>query len=132
MYLNFFVIPRKLGFVTSSDSGYVINNERYIPDVGFISIQRQPKPWREAYLNKAPDLAVEVISPTDEHSKVRAKVVNYLRAGTIVWLVDPDAKQIEVYMPNAAPFTLGLTDTLNGGTLLPEFSVAVSELFPEE
>jgi Uma2 family endonuclease len=120
----------KLGRITGADGGYVVAGERYIPDVAFISFARQPEPSHEAYNPNAPDLAVEVLSPTDDPANVRIKIVNYLRAGTTVWVVDAIKKQIEVYVPNQAPVTLTVEDTLDGGAVLPGFKLAVKEIFP--
>ncbi len=120
----------KLGRVTGADGGYIVAGERYIPDVAFISFARQPEPSHEAYNPNAPDLAVEVLSPTDDPASVRIKIVNYLRAGTIVWVVDAIKKQIEVYVPDHAPVTLTVEDTLEGGSVLPGFSLAVKDIFP--
>ncbi|MBI5666458.1 MAG: Uma2 family endonuclease [Chloroflexi bacterium] len=127
-----FVEQHDLGYVTGTDGGYRVSGERYIPDVAFVSKQRQPQPSREAYNPIAPDLAVEVLSPTNDESDMRFKVVNYLRAGTMVWVVNPDRKQVEVYAPNAAPRTIGIDGVLDGGEVLPGFTLAVKDIFPEE
>ncbi len=121
----------KLGRVTGADGGYIVSGERYIPDVAYISLVRQPQPSHEAYNPNPPDLAVEVLSPTDDPANLRIKVVNYLRAGTTVWVVDPIRKQIEVYVPGEAPQTLTAADTLKGDPALPGFAVPVHDLFPE-
>ncbi|GAB4521342.1 MAG: Uma2 family endonuclease [Anaerolineae bacterium] len=124
-----FVLEKDLGWVTGADGGYRVAGERYIPDVGFISKVRQPAISRAAYNPLAPDLAVEVLSPGNDAGDIRIKIVNYLRAGTTVWLVDPEAKQVEVYTPGEAPRTLYESDTLNGGAVLPGFTLAVKALF---
>jgi Uma2 family endonuclease len=120
---------RSTGRVTGADGGYIVMDERYIPDAAYISKARQPEPSRASYNPNAPDLAVEVLSPTNELAQMRVKVVNYLRAGTVVWVVDPDKKQVEVYVPNAAPVILDIDDTLDGSTLLPDLSIAVKDIF---
>ncbi|MGQ9889985.1 MAG: Uma2 family endonuclease [Aggregatilineales bacterium] len=89
--------------MTGADGGYVVGGERYIPDVAFISFTRQPEPSHAAYNPQPPDLAVEVLSPPDKAAVLRIKIVNYLRAGTAVWLVDPAQKTVEIYTPDAAP-----------------------------
>lgn len=129
--LMVFVKAKALGWVTGADGGYIVAGERYIPDVAFIALTRLPQPSHEAYNPNAPDLAVEVLSPTDQESKLRIKVVNYLRAGTTVWVVDPQQKLVEVFSPEQAPIILGLEDTLEGGQLLPDFSLPVKDIFPE-
>ncbi|MBZ0299633.1 MAG: Uma2 family endonuclease [Anaerolineae bacterium] len=129
--VSVFAKRKKLGRVTGADGGYIVSGERYIPDLAFISFARQPGPSHEAYNPNPPDLAVEVLSPTDEPANLRIKIVNYLRAGTVVWVVDPIRKQVEVYAPDQAPKTLTVEDTLDGGSVLPGFELAVQSIFPE-
>jgi Uma2 family endonuclease len=129
--MTVFVHEHKLGYVTGADGGYRVSGERYIPDAAFISKARQPEPSHEAYNPNPPDLAVEVLSPTNEADQIRIKIVNYLLAGTTVWLVDPDKKHVEVYVPNQSPITIGIDETLEGGTVLPGFKLPMREIFPE-
>jgi Uma2 family endonuclease len=78
----------------------------------------------------APDLAVEVLSPTDRMGDALAKISMYLQAGVqIVWLVDPSSQTVTVFQPDAAPATLRTGDTLDGGSVLPGFSLPVAEMF---
>ncbi len=126
-----FVRRHKLGRVTASDGGYCVAGERYIPDVGFVRREKQPKGLSVSYKPFAPDLAVEVLSPSDQERDVRIKVVNYLNEGTVVWIVDPvpERKRVEVYVPGEIVKILHLNDTLEGGSLLPGFSLPVREIF---
>lgn len=73
--IGMFVLSNDLGRVTGADGGYQVSGERYIPDVAFVSKAKQPEP---------PDLAVEVLLPTNDADDMRIKVVNYLRVGTVV------------------------------------------------
>jgi Uma2 family endonuclease len=130
--LTVFVRTHDLGYVTGADGGYRVSGERYIPDAAFISTARQPQPSHEAYNPNPPDLAVEVLSPTNDPGEMRVKIVNYLLAGTVLWVVDPDLKRVEVYVPGQTPKTLGIDDVLDGGNVLPGFSLAVRDIFPEE
>jgi Uma2 family endonuclease len=123
------VWQRGLGHVTGADGGYIVMGEKYIPDVAFISRSRQPEPCHDTYNPNSPDLAVEVLSPTNDTGDMRIKIVNYLRAGTTVWVVDPDRQQIEVYAPGQAPVMLGINDTLDGGNILPGFKLALKDIF---
>ena len=124
------VYQNNLGYVTGADGGYVIGDERYIPDVGFISHSRQPDPSQEAYNPNPPDLAIEVLSPTDEEKVIRLKVANYLMSHVTVWVIDPITKQVEIYRPNKPPQVLSGNDTLSDANILPDFAVEVSKLFP--
>ncbi|MFT4041111.1 MAG: Uma2 family endonuclease [Thermomicrobiales bacterium] len=78
----------------------------------------------------APDLAVDVISPSDRARDITAKVAMYQEAGvSLVWVVDPDPQTVTVFAPEQEPRTLGVSDELDGGEVLPEFRVAVAEFF---
>lgn len=72
-----------LGRVTGADGGYMVNGERYIPDAAFMSKVRQPVQPSDAYNPLAPDLAVEVLSPTNDPDEIRIKIANYMAAGTL-------------------------------------------------
>ena len=124
-----YVEDRNLGYVTGEAGGYQVGEHRYLPDVGFISKRRQPKPSHETFNPNPPDLAVEVLSPTDRPRKVRTKLETYKAAGTVVWLVDPEKQEIDVLIPGQPERTLHLDDTLDGGDVLPGFALAVRDIF---
>ena len=121
----------RLGYVTGADGGYIVAGERYIPDVGFISRQRQPEPCHDTWNPQAPDLAVEVLSPTDEERTLRIKVSNYLAAGTVVWVVDPNARTIEIHTPGQPVQVLIESDTLTAEGLFPGFALKLAEVFEQ-
>ncbi|MEM9951560.1 MAG: Uma2 family endonuclease [Chloroflexota bacterium] len=120
------------GHITGADGGYVIAGERYIPDVAYISSARQEKPSHEAYNSNHPDLAIEVMSPSDSDRNLRIKVANYLSVGTMVWVVRPDKKQIEVYVAGEKVRILNKKDKLDGGAVLKGFSLIVGDIFSED
>ena len=128
-YITLHVVANDLGHTTGADGGYKVQGERYIPDVGFISTERMPEMEISAYISVAPDLAVEVLSPTDSQRLMTVKIANYLAAGTTVWLVYPDEEAIEIYAPNQAVLRLEKTDTLVAGDILPNFELALEKLF---
>ncbi len=124
------VEDRNLGHVTGADGGYRVSGERYIPDAAFISYARQPElPASGGYNPNPPDLAVEVFSPSDSERKLATKVHNYVLAGTTVWVLYPDTQEIEVFVPGQPSKSLHIGDTLDGGALLPGFSVPLAEIF---
>lgn len=127
---NRYLEDHPIGYVTGEAGGYIMSNEFvFNPDVGYISKVRLPEePEREAPV--PPDLAVEVKSPTDSKRAMRRKAERYLELGTrVVWLVFPDEQEIEVYLPDEDVKTLRVGDTLDGGEVLPGFTLSVSELF---
>jgi Uma2 family endonuclease len=131
-----FVQPRKLGVVTGADGGYRLGpGTDLAPDVGFIRADRLPprsSPDYDRLVSGAPDLAVEVASPTQRRSALRRKAQRYLAAGTqLVWIVWPKHRQIEVWRPGDTQpaATLGVADSLDGGDVLPGFTYPVSDIF---
>ena len=106
------------------------------PDVAFVSYQRWPhsrKIPRTPAWEVTPDLAVEVVSPSNEAGKVLAKVREYFRAGVqVVWVVWPATEEVYVYESPTRIRVLERTDELEGGTLLPGFRLPVATLFEED
>ncbi len=119
-----------LGWVTGADGGYRVAGERYISDVAFISKARQPELPNVSYNPLPPDLAVEVLSPTNQSEPMRIKIANYLLDGVLVWLVDTAHQTVEVYTPGERVRKLGINDRLDGGSVLPGFSLAIKDVFP--
>ena len=126
-----FILFNRLGFTTGADGGYQIGSERYIPDFAFVSNKRQLTPSNEAYGSVPPDLAVEVLSPSNTPDEMAIKVDNYLRANTVVWIVNPDAQRVTVHRPDAPPKTFDISETLDGGSILPGFTLPVRDIFAE-
>jgi len=120
------------GHVTAPDDGYEIGEERYIPDVAFVSADRQSNSSHQAYNPNTPNLVVEVMFPTDTAKIIRMKVVGYLNAGVVVWVIQPEDKTVEVYVPGQAVQLLEEDDTLIDGDILPQFQISVKDIFPEQ
>lgn len=86
----------------------------------------------EAFLRTLPDFVVEVLSPSNTAREMEIKLAEYAKAGVaLVWYVDPDREVVDVYPKARAKgkSTLKAGDTLDGGTVLPGFSVSVAKLF---
>ncbi|MFT4041416.1 MAG: Uma2 family endonuclease [Thermomicrobiales bacterium] len=123
-----------LGDLYSADGGFVLFPDREtvrIPDVAFVRADRAPQGEAlDHFVRVPPDLAVEVMSAFDRAGEIAAKVVMYQEAGVpLVWLVDRWAKRVAVFALGQEPVTLGIGDELTGGDVLPEFRVAVAEVF---
>ena len=128
------VAPRRLGKVYGADGGFVLFAGQHtvrVPDVSFVRADRLPSLEAQVgFLRLAPDLAVEVVSPTDRKREVEAKVQMYLAAGVrLVWVVDPASRTVMVYAPDQAARHLGEEDQLDGGEVLPGFVTSVAALF---
>lgn len=126
-----FVRANKLGHVTGEAGGYMVGGERYAPDVAYISSAKQPELAREGYNPNPPDLAVEVISPTDDERPLRIKVANYLAVGVLVWVVYPITQEVEVFAPGQSVKIVTRDGTLDGGDVLPGFTLPVHTIFPD-
>jgi Uma2 family endonuclease len=121
----------EVGYVTGADGSYILApHYEFMPDVGYISKIRLPQaPACE--VQGPPDLAVEVKSPTEGKRALRQKAEDYLRFGTkMVWLIFPDEGRVEVYVADADVREFGLDDTLDGGDVLPGFTLPVKAIFP--
>lgn len=133
--LRRFVRPRRLGIITGPDGTLeLFPNLVRLPDVAFISWKRLPgrKVPKEAVPALAPDLAVEVLSKGNTRREMARKRKEYFEAGVrLVWIVDHVKRTVTVYT-SATELTI-LTDahTLDGGDVLPEFSVPVKDIFVE-
>ncbi len=127
-----YVVEHDLGDTTAAETGFVLfTNPDTVraPDVAFISKARRT-PLTGKYYRIAPDLVVEVVSPGDTAREIREKVADYLNAGTqLVWVVYPEVRLIDVYQPDHTIRTLNNDDVLDGGGVLPGFSVAVKSVF---
>ncbi|MFN3476891.1 MAG: Uma2 family endonuclease [Candidatus Methylomirabilales bacterium] len=129
-----YVEAHPLGVVCTAEAGFLLSSDPDMvraPDVAFVSKKRIPPEGEpDEFWPFAPDLAVEVVSPTDRWSDIEAKGEEYLQAGTgLVWVVDPKTKTVHAYRLPSEVQILHETDTLTGGEVLPGFQVAVAELF---
>ncbi|MDQ3549344.1 MAG: Uma2 family endonuclease [Chloroflexota bacterium] len=132
--LRVFVYPRKLGRVVGADGAYILARDPHtvrIPDVSFVRTDRlPPREDRRRFLELAPDLAVEVVSPSDSANAVHEKVLEYLGAGVqLVWVVHPIQRTVTVYSKGLVAHVLGDGDTLDGGDLLPGLTSTVTDIF---
>jgi Uma2 family endonuclease len=133
--LNNFVLPRQLGIV-AGEAGMLrlAAGLVRIPDISFISIDRFPnhKIPKTPMPALAPDLAVEVLSKGNTKAEMARKVREYFEAGTrLVWILDLKTKTVRVHTEPKTSQTLGLTDTLDGGDVLPGFRLDLRGLFSD-
>jgi Uma2 family endonuclease len=89
-----------------------------------------PREERRRFLELAPDLAVEVVSPADSANDVHEKVLQYLDVGVrLVWVVHPIRRTVTVYTGDRNARVLDENDSLDGGEVLPGFTLSVAEIF---
>ena len=127
--LNLHVRENQLGRVYSADTDFKLGDRLIKPDVAFVATARLPENKRQAS-PVAPDLAVEVVSPTDVQYRVIEKAFAYLDAGTrLVWVIEPIAKTVTVYRSQTDIKVLTYEDTLTGEDVVEGFSCQVAQLF---
>ena len=130
-YLWSFVAEHRLGIVYSN-SGFVLARGPDVllgPDVAFVRADRLP-PDDDQYPDLAPDLAVEIFSPSNTGSDVEDKIREYLAAGVpLLWLLDPRRRTVRVRAADGTERVLTEADELDGGDVLPGFRLPVARLF---
>ncbi len=129
-----YVRQKGLGKVLAAETGYKLSRDPdtvRAPDVSFVRQNRVPQgDAAKGFLELAPDLAVEVVSPNDRAGEVYEKVAEWLMAGTrLVWVVYPDTKTITVYRSLKDIEVLTTADTLQGEEVIPGFTCPVAEIF---
>ncbi|MDX1992311.1 MAG: Uma2 family endonuclease [bacterium] len=133
-HLGNHVDENDLGYVSGADGRFEIDaHNALIPDVGFVSKRRQPQ-LPDGPFTIAPDLAVEVVSPSDNIKAVQRKAKRFLMLGTtVVWIVYPDDQTIDVcrLLPDGSMSIqeFGFDDILDGDDGLPGFQLEVSKIF---
>lgn len=132
-FLDRYVRPRKLGWVLTGEVGiYIRRNPDTIraADVCFVSRQQVPERPRQGYLQIAPELVVQIISPRDTWEEVQTKLEDYFSIGIQrVWVVHPDQEYILVYRTSTDSTKIGKTQTLRGEGTLEGFNLSLAELF---
>ena len=134
--LFIFVESLGLGYVAAGDAGFVLERNpdgrdtvRGL-DIAFISRAKAPEPLPNTWVEVAPDLAIEIMSPSNTVGDTNLKIDQLLRAGCPqVWIVHPDLRRVDVHsLAGMRVYREG--DMLSGGDILPGFELAVSDIFP--
>jgi Uma2 family endonuclease len=131
------VARQGLGVVFAAETGFLLQTNPdtvRAPDLAFVTKARQTAAGSvEGYWPGAPDLAVEVVSPSDSFSEVEEKALAWLAADTcVVWIVDPRQKHVTVYRGRDDIAVLDCDATLAAPNLLPGWQVRVADVFGEE
>jgi Uma2 family endonuclease len=131
-FLFVYFLDHPIGAMSGEAGGWKIGDERYVPDVAVVL---KPKTLSLEWFNsQTPDLVVEVDYPSSRESRrhLMVKVANYLSAGVVVWVVYPEDREVYVFVPGQPVKILTENDTLDGGAVLPGFTLAVSKIFDWE
>ena len=128
------VLANKIGVVYAAETGFRLSTDPdtvRAPDVAFVSRERREAAGPvEGFYPGAPDLAIEVVSPTDTYAEVEEKIADWLGAGTrMVVVVNPRQRRVTVHRPPAQVTVLTAADTLDGGDVVPGWVLPVAQLF---
>ncbi|MHC4940193.1 MAG: Uma2 family endonuclease [Planctomycetota bacterium] len=128
--LDEFISRHDLGTVLAAETGFVLARDPdtvRAPDAAFV---RSGRTIDDRFIEGAPELAVEVLSPSDRPGYVSDKVAEWLESGAeAVWVVDPREQTVDVHVAAREPKTLSVPDTLRGGEVLPGFELELTTLF---
>ena len=132
-WIDAYASERGLG-ITFVELGCVLNVEPPTvrgPDIAFVATERVPlEGVPVGFWRGAPDLAVEIVSPSSRAAEIREKVLEYIAAGSrLVWVVDPATRSVATYRSRRDIRLLTEDDVLEGGDVLPGFRRSISELF---
>jgi Uma2 family endonuclease len=124
----------KLGDVVGADTGFILARNPDVvraPDAAFVSQARLEQTRApKQFFPGPPDLAIEVVSPSDTLYEIDEKVDDYLAAGTrLVWVVNPRRRTVTVHRHGGQEVVLRETDQLTGEDVVPGFACPVSQLF---
>ncbi|MEO6808671.1 MAG: Uma2 family endonuclease [Isosphaeraceae bacterium] len=125
--------PEPRGMVHSGEAGFRLlpDPETFVGiDVAYASAElvarRNPA---LPFYDGPPALAVEILSPSDQHGDVVEKIGLYLEVGAVAWLVDPDFQTVQIHRPGQEPETFNVLQELSGEPYLPGFRVPVARIF---
>ena len=126
--------PNRLGRVAGTDSGVLLDRENNVvrePDIAFFSAEKLPPGEVVAgYYEVVPDLVAEIASPGDSNAEVNDKCRMWLSYGVpLVWELHPQWRSVSLHRPGRPIAILGENDTLDGGDVLPGFSILVRAIF---
>lgn len=128
-YLYAHIYPQKLGRLYTAETTFQIGERTAKPDVAFVSAARLTGDKTKGF-SIPPDLAIEVVSPSDVQSRIVEKVLAYLNAGTrLVWVLEPVSKTVTIYRSETDIETLTRNDTLTGEDVIPGFTCPITHLF---
>ena len=131
--LGNFAAQRRKGYVCTNDAGIIVERDPDTvrgPDVTFYEDVQYANDIDRGYSDRVPLLAVEVTSPNDRVNKMIRRITQMLRGGVaVVWLIDPDSRDVSVYRLGQDPILLQDTQELTGDPVLPDFRCKVAEFF---
>ncbi|MFQ5889633.1 MAG: Uma2 family endonuclease [Gemmatimonadota bacterium] len=133
LLLGSYAREHHLGLVVT-ETGFILGEHPSTvrgPDAAFIAAGRLPPEGIPiGFWPMAPNLAVEVVSPSDTAAEIQEKVLEYLEAGTeLVWVVQASSRSVTVWHPSREARVFGEGEVLDAGDVLPGFELEVAEIF---
>jgi Uma2 family endonuclease len=132
--INNFALPRKLGLAIN-ETTYKINEENSRrPDVSYVEFSRLPPlsilGTDPPHLECSPNLAVKVVSPSNTFSEIERRLEDFFATGVqMVWVISPQTRFVYSFSSRTDCKILSETESLDGGTVLPGFSLPLAQLF---
>lgn len=137
-FLFIYFQANPIGYVFYDNTGYeMFATDELIPDVSVILRARFPEPVFPNKFKFAPEIALEIVSPSNKPRDILKKVQTYLKYSTrLLWVVYPDERLVDVYMPAGGEkltlYTVKADGVLTGGNVLPGFTLGLKNVFPPE
>jgi Uma2 family endonuclease len=126
------VEAHRLGEVYGGDVGFILRRDPdtvRAPDLAFIRTARLPEVEEETFSSVVPDLAIEILSPSDRWAEVEQKIAEYLKAGvTSVWILDPSRNEARVFHHGEVARVVAAGDRIAEPDLLPGLELDVASL----
>jgi len=134
MALMNYILPRRLGIILDSSTAFTMKNgNKRSPDISFVSKEKLQglEELPEGFLDGAPDLAIEVLSPNNTIAEIDQKIVEYFENGSrLVWVVNLKLPHVLVYRSAQEPDRLlKQSDSLDGEEVICGFTMPLSDLF---
>jgi len=132
-FLRCYLEHNDIGALTGGDGLLrILPQQVRAPDVAFIRWERLPKPGapKPPIFAAVPDLAVEILSPSNTEAEMDRKLEDYFEAGVrLVWYIDPETRTAVAYTAPADWTDIGTDGSLVGGDVLPGFELSLAKLF---
>jgi Uma2 family endonuclease len=131
--LGKYIFQRGKGYICTNDTGLLVERDPDTlrgPDIMLFDELRRLEELSRQFAVAIPRLVVEVLSPSDRLGRVNRRINQYLKRGVpLVWLVDPEVRNITIYRPGKDLYTVEETEDLTGDEILPDFRCRAAEFF---
>lgn len=133
-FIGMYLLKNNIAHMTDAQGAYEVDAKNTLaPDVGVILKSRQPELPSNSFIPIPPDFVVEVVSVSDlkdPENRIEKKLQKYRDAGLpLIWYVFYERQTVEVYRKGQPKQVYGLDDTLDGGDVLPDFTLRVRDIF---